>query len=141
MDARKIALLVARTRIAIGVAAIAAPGPAGRLMFGRDGERPGARLYARMLGGRDVALGLGVVIALDRGAPVRGWLEASALADGVDLVSGLLARDEIPPSTVAGVAASAGGAVLAGLWLSRALDPAPAASPGQPEAVVTGHTA
>ena len=141
MDPRDMALALARGRIALGAAALAAPGLAGRLMFGRDGSRPGTRLLARMVGGRDVALGLGVVIALDRGAPVRGWLEACALADGVDLVGCVLARDEIPRATFVNTVALAGGAVLAGIWLSRQLDPPPTALPGQPEAVATGHPA
>jgi hypothetical protein len=108
-------------------------------MFGRGGAGPGIKTLIRMLGGRDVVLGLGVVIALDRGAPVRGWLEAGAVADIVDLVACVLARDEMPRSAYLNTVALAGGSALAGLWLSRRLDPAPAADPGHPEAVVTGH--
>jgi peptide-methionine (R)-S-oxide reductase len=141
MDSRSAALALARGRIAVGIIALLAPGLAARAMFGRRGDRPGTRLFARMLGGRDLALGLGVVIALDRGAPVRGWLEAGALADGVDLAGTLLAREDLPASTVSATAAMAGGAAAAGLLLSRQLDPAPRAEPGQPEAIVTGHPA
>jgi len=139
MEPKDIAVALARGRIAIGAVALAAPGLAGRLMFGPDGSRPGTKLFARMLGGRDVALGLGVVIALDRGAPVRGWLEACSFADGVDLAGCLLARDEIPRATFVSTAALAGGAALVGIWLSRQLDPPPAATPGHPEAIATGH--
>ena len=92
-----------------------------------------------MLGGRDLALGLGVVIALDRGTPVRGWLEAGALADGLDFTAAVLARDEIPPLTFAVTAATSAGASLLGIWLSRRLDPAPSPDPGHPEAIATGH--
>lgn len=141
MEPRDIAVAIARGRIALGAAALAAPGLAGRAMLGRDGSRPGAQLFARMIGGRDIALGLGVVIALDRGAPVRGWLEASALADGVDLAGSLLAGDEIPRATLTGTVILAAGAALAQIWLSRQLDPPPSASPGHPEAVATGHPA
>ena len=139
MKPRDIAIAIARGRIALGATAIAAPGPAAGVMFGSDGSGPGARALARMLGGRDIALGLGVVIALDRGAPVRGWLEASALADGVDLVTCLLAGDEIPKATLVGTVVLAAGAALSQIWLSRELDPPPPASPGHPEAAVTGH--
>jgi hypothetical protein len=139
MEARDAAIALARGRIAFGVAALAAPGLAGRLMFGRDGSRHATRLLARMLGGRDLALGLGVVIALDRGAPVRGWLEAGALADGVDLAGCLVVRDEIPRPTFVGIAPLAAAAALAGIWLSRQLDPPPPAAPGHPEAIATGH--
>jgi hypothetical protein len=141
VEPRGLATSLARGRIAIGAAALAAPGLAGRVMFGRDGSRPGVRALARMLGGRDLVLGLGVIIALDRGAPVRGWLEACAVADTVDLVACTLARDQIPPATYCPTVALAGGAALAGLWLSRRLDPAPAAEPGHPEAIATGHPA
>src|SRR4051794_28495479 len=140
MEAKDVALALARGRIAIGAVALAAPGLAGRFMFGRDGSRPATKLLARMVGGRDLALGLGVVIALDRGAPVRGWLEAGALADVVDLVACVIARDEIPKATYVSTAAVAGGAALAGAWLSRRLDPPPTAAPGHPEAIATGHS-
>lgn len=139
MEPRDIAVAIARGRIALGASALLAPGLAGRLMFGRDASGSGPRLLARMIGGRDIALGLGVVIALDRGAPVRGWLEASALADSVDLASTLIVGDEIPRGTYVSIVASAVGAALAQIWLSRQLDPPPPATPGHPEAVATGH--
>ena len=141
MNPRELATAMARGRIALGAAAIAAPGVAGRVMFGRDGSHPGVKAFARMLGGRDLVLGLGVVIALDRGAPVRGWLEACAVADTVDLVACTVAREEIPRATYVNTVALAGAAALAGLWLSRRLDPPPAADPGHPEAIAAGHPA
>jgi hypothetical protein len=139
MEPRDLAVAISRGRIAVGAAALAVPGLAARAMFGRGAGR-GTAAFARMLGGRDVALGLGVVIALDRGAPVRGWLEACALADAVDLVSCLLAGDEMRRATVANIVALGGGAALAEVWLSRQLDPPPAAEPGHPEAIATGHS-
>jgi hypothetical protein len=139
MDPRDAALAIGRTRMAVGLAAFVAPGLVTRVMFGRGGDHPGGRLFARMLGGRDLALGLGVVIAVDRGAPLRGWLEAGALADAVDSIGALVARDDLPARTVSGAAAASGGAAIAGLWLSRQVHPPPAAEPGQPEAALTGH--
>ena len=141
MKPRDAATALARGRIAIGAAALAASGPGGRVMFGRDGSGPGMKTLIRMLGGRDLVLGLGVVIALDRGAPVRGWLEAGAVADTVDLVACVLARDEMPRAAYINTLVLAGGAALAGLWLSRRLDPPPASDPGHPEAIATGHPA
>jgi hypothetical protein len=93
-----------------------------------------------MLGARDIALGLGTVIALDRGKPVRGWIEGAALSDTADCISCVLAREEMP-SIAFGAAAGLGAAfAILGLFLSRRLDPAPPAHPGQPEAMVTGHS-
>jgi len=140
MEPREIAVALARGRIALGLAALAAPSAAAGVMFGRRAGR-GTIALTRMLGGRDLALGLGVVIALDRGAPVRGWLEACGLADSVDAVGCVLAHEEIPATTLTPTVAIAGASALVHAWLSRQLDPPPAASPGHPEAVATGHPA
>jgi hypothetical protein len=139
MEDAKLALLAARGRIAIGTAGLAVPGLAARVMGGRRGSEGVGPLFARMLGARDVALGLGTVIALDRGAPVRGWLEGSALADAVDCVACVVAREDMSPAVFGAAAGLGGVSAMLGIWLSRRLDPAPPAHPGQPEAIATGH--
>jgi hypothetical protein len=141
MDDATLAMSLARCRIAIGVAAVLTPGLATRVMGGRRGTAGIAPLFARMLGGRDIALGLGTVIALDRGKPVRGWLEGSALADTVDCVACVLARDEMAPSVFGAAAGLGAASAILGTFLSRRLDPPPSPQPGQPEAVATGHSA
>lgn len=139
MDDAALAMSVARGRIAIGLAAVVSPRLATRVMSRRSAPEGVAPLFARMLGARDVALGLGTVIALDRGAPVRGWLEGSALADAADCVAALLARNEMSPMAFRATAGLGGASALVGAFLSRRLDPPPSPHPGQPEAVVTGH--
>ena len=139
MDGASVAISLARGRIAIGVAAVVAPRLATRVM-GSGRSEPIAPLFARMLGGRDVALGLGTIIALDRGKPVRGWLEGAALADAVDCVSCVLAREDMKPRAFGAAAGLGAASALFGIVLSRRLDPPPAAHPGQPEAVATGHS-
>jgi hypothetical protein len=124
MEARDLAVCLASGRIAIGVVSLLAPGLVGRTMAGRDGSEGGTRLFARMVGGRDLGLGLGLLVALNRGAPVRGWLEASAVVDGIDATACLLARDHIRRRVFPGaVGLAAAGAVLSA-WLARELDPA-----------------
>src|SRR5579859_1613665 len=137
MEDATLALTAARGRIAVGAAAVVAPRLVTRLMAGKVKPHSIAPVFARMLGARDMALGLGTVIALDRGKPVRGWLEGSALADTVDCIASLLARDAMSP--LAARATASIGAASAGLavFLARRLDPPPA-TPGQPEAVATG---
>ena len=126
MDGRDVAVSLAAGRIAIGVVSLLAPRLVGRTMTGREGPAGGTSLFARMVGARDFGLGLGVLIALNRGAPARGWLETSALVDGIDAAACVLARDHIRRSVFPGaVGLAATGAVLSG-WLSR-LDPAPRA--------------
>jgi hypothetical protein len=139
MNDATLAMSVARGRIVVGLAALVCPRLAVRVLGGRRDPRGIAPPLARMLGGRDVALGLGTVIALDRGKPVRGWLEGAALADAVDCAACLLAREEMPAGVCAIAAGLGGTAAAVGLLLSRRLDPAPPAHPGQPEAVATGH--
>lgn len=138
MDDAQVALALARTRIAIGLAAVVTPGLAARVLSGRSpsGIEP---LLARMLGARDLTLGLGTVIALDRGAPVRGWIEACAFSDAADCLASLLARKRMSSRVFAGTVALAAGSAGFGAYLSRRLDPAPPAHPHQPEAVLTGH--
>ena len=140
MEPREIALLHARSRIAVGAALVAAPGLAGRMWIGEDASARSVKALTRAVGARDLVLGLGVAIALDRGGPVRGWLEGCAVADTVDLVATVLAGDSIPASSRRGVMAVGGLSALLCGWLSRALDEPPPASAVQgPEAALTGH--
>jgi len=140
VDSRDVALAQARGRIAVGIAMLVAPGLAARPWIGDDADRPAVKVITRGFGGRDLALGLGVVIALDRGAPVRGWLEAGALADVGDFVGTLLAGGSIADSARKGVAALAAGSALTAIGLSRALDQ-PSDRVSAPEATLTGHPA
>ena len=138
MDDAQLALTVARARIGIGLTLVIAPGISARMMSGRKAtgiEPP----LTRMLGARDLMLGLGAVIALDRGAPVRGWIEASAGADVADSVACVLARSRMSPRAFSGTLGIASGAAVLGAYLSRRLDPPPPAHPNQPEAALTGH--
>lgn len=122
MEARTLARLVAGARTAIGIALFVAPATAGRGWIGRSVEDAGTRMAVRGLGARDVAIGVGMLAALEGdGSPDR-WLEAGAVADLADAASAVLARDERPSSTVLGTVAVAGGAAALALWLRGKLD-------------------
>jgi hypothetical protein len=140
MEPRDLAIAQARGRMAFGAAFVLAPGLAARGWVGADALRPGAKVLCRALGARDLALGLGVVIAIDRGAPVRGWLEGSALADAMDFVATLRAGDSLPPAGRWGVLALAGGSAAVAAWLARTVDSEGEGLAGMtPEAAITGH--
>ncbi len=130
MKERDLAVSLASGRIAIGVVSVLAPGFVGRTMTGRDGSEGGTRLFARMVGARDLGLGLGLLVALNRGAPVRGWLEASAVVDGIDATACLLARDHIRTSVFPGALGLAAAGALLSARLARQLDPAQSAPSG-----------
>jgi hypothetical protein len=94
----------------------------GRAMMGPDGDLGGARLFLRVVGARDLALGIGVLVALDRDAPMNGWLRATAVVDGLDAAGCLFARRHLRPTVLpAAAAAATAGALLSG-WLAGQLD-------------------
>jgi hypothetical protein len=122
MGPRDLAVGLAGARIAIGVVSLLAPGLVGRAMMGRKGNLGGTRLFLRVVGARDLALGIGVLAALDRDAPVRGWLRASAVVDGLDAAGCLVARHHLRPTVFPAAAGAATvGALLSG-WLAGELD-------------------
>jgi hypothetical protein len=126
--------------MAFGGLLIAAPALAARGWIGDDAERPAVKVLGRALGVRDAVLGLGIAVAIDRGAPVRGWLEAAAVSDAVDLAATLLAGDAIPDRGRKLVAAIAAGSTVLCAALARALDEPPAEHEvSVPEAHLTGH--
>jgi hypothetical protein len=140
MDPRDRALLHARLRIAVGAAFVLFPSLAGRMWIGSDASRRPVKVLARAFGARDLAIGLGVVIALDRGAPVRGWIEAGALSDGIDTVATLLAGRSIHPAIRWPALAVGASSTATGVRLAPEFQHAPEPIPGQtPEAVFTGH--
>jgi hypothetical protein len=127
MERRNVAAVLARGRIAIGVVSLLAPGLVARTMTGRDGSRGATSLFVGMLGARDVALGFGLLRALDHDASARGWLEASALVDGIDVAACLLARHHMRTIVLPGAVGLAASGALLSAWLSRRLDPPPPA--------------
>jgi hypothetical protein len=102
---------IAISRIALGIAALLAPGLVGRA-FG-IGDAPGTRTAARYLGGRDLAIGLGMLLGRRRGQ-ARGWFEAAALVDAIDTAASVRAIS-------AGVMTRAHGTLVVALTSSSAL--------------------
>jgi hypothetical protein len=126
MEERDLALNLARGRIAFGVVSLLAPGLVARTMAGGGESEGGLRLFVRMVGARDLAVGLGLQIALNREAPTRGWLEASAVIDGIDAAACMLARHHLRRGVFPGILGLAATGALLSAWLARRLDPPPA---------------
>jgi hypothetical protein len=121
-DARRYTRWIAGLRVAIGVTAMVAPGVVTRPWLGRDVNRPPDRLLVRSVGARDAALGLGAIFAMDRGGPVRAWLEAGGLADAGDLLGALLAFRSLPRLGRWSLLAATSGAVAAAGVLAPSVD-------------------
>ena len=94
---RLLATGLALNRVAFGVRFLVQPGPAGRVWIGRAARRDENQVFGRALGGRDLALGLGALLALQRDdMSAQPWLAAHAVSDGTDLVATWLARGSLP---------------------------------------------
>ena len=123
MDPATIARAAAGARVAIGVALLAAPGPAAKRWLGEVSEEPGAQVAISGLGGRDLAIGLGTLWALGgRKRAPRAWLIASAGADAADLIGTLRSRRGLSTAAMVGTVAVAGGSAALHAWLRSELD-------------------
>ena len=115
---RRGAVAVAAGRVALGLTALAWPAGPARPWVGPSADDLAARVFGRALGARDLALGLGALAALRRPGPDPGpataWVAAGALSDALDVAASLASWRELPRVTRWLVAASAGGAALAG---------------------------
>jgi hypothetical protein len=120
---RRGAVALAAARTAIGVVALASPPLVGRPWVGAAAEGAPGRVLARALGGRDLALGLGALAALGQfplagtsysGSAAGLWVGMGAMADSMDLLATAIAWRQLPPAGRWLVAASAGGAAVAG---------------------------
>jgi hypothetical protein len=115
---RRGAVAVAAARVALGLTALAWPSVPARPWVGAAADDLAARVFGRALGGRDVALGLGALAALQRPAAEPGsacaWVAAGALSDALDVAASAASWPELPRITRWLVAASAGGAALTG---------------------------
>jgi len=118
---------VAAGRVALGLAALAWPSVPARPWVGAAADDLAARVFGRALGGRDIALGLGALMALQRPAAEPGsacaWVAAGALSDALDVVASLSSWRELPRRSRWLVAVSAGGAALAGAAGALAVRP------------------
>lgn len=112
---------VGMLRTLIGVGALAAPQSVGRVLLAEP-HHAGARVLLRMFAGREIALGVGQLLAARRGpAAARGWIEAGALADGVDVIALAGSGRALRPWPRWGGAASALSATVAAVLLARGL--------------------
>jgi hypothetical protein len=120
MDARTVATGYSLGRAVIGAALVAVPSKAAEGWVGPEADLPATQVMARALGIRDLAIGVGTLHAL-RGGDPTAWLVAGIASDAVDFGATVAAGRALPPTGRFGVAAIAGGAVLTGLAVLRAL--------------------
>jgi hypothetical protein len=125
-DPRTIAVFLARGRVVFGLVALVLPGVLARLVLGSSSAP--ARALLRMVGIRDIALGIGAITNLKEQRQDAEWVSMGALSDGGDALAFLLAPIGI--RRVTNGLFSAGAAAL-GLAVSRQLADARVAVPEQ----------
>jgi hypothetical protein len=114
---RLLAGALAVNRTAFGTKYLVQPRSAGDSWIGRAARAPGTQVIVRSQGARDIALGLGALVALLRGreGEARAWMAAHALADGADTAATWVARDRLPASQARLALAIAGASTAAAI--------------------------
>jgi hypothetical protein len=119
--ARQMALAIGATRVGVGMAAFFATRPFLRSMGFGESDATG-RTFAKVLGGRDLAMGSLTLAVRDDPSALRAVVLASSLLDLADSAAfGVAAANlETRRPGIVGVF-SGGSAALAGLWAWRRL--------------------
>ena len=84
-------------RAVLGAAMVVAPGAITRLWMDVGATRE-TQILGRTHGVRDIALGAGLVWAIDRGEPAQAWMAGAALSDVVDAGATLSQWKTLPPT-------------------------------------------
>ncbi|WP_245623108.1 hypothetical protein [Spirillospora albida] len=103
---------VARGRLALGLAALAAPKATVKLIGMGGGADAGRDYLARVFGAREIALGAGYLLSGREGRRLLARL--GLVADVLDTASGLRTRGAVPLRASAGATAIAAGAAAVG---------------------------
>jgi hypothetical protein len=121
--ARNLLLAIAATRIGIGAGTLLATQPALRALGFSDADAAG-RVLARLVGGRDVALGA-LVLVTSRDPKAMRWTGlAAAAVDATDAISlGQAARHKGMGRAGGLGALSGAAAAIAGLWAGQRIRP------------------
>jgi hypothetical protein len=117
LDTRSTALVLVRSRAVVGLVLVFVPGLAGWLWFGDHSSR--TRALLRMVGVRDLILGVGALTTVKEGTQDAEWVGMGAIADAVDGIVTLTAPGIPARGRLVGPVAL--GAAVLGIKLSREL--------------------
>lgn len=104
------------TRIVIGVALVIDPSALGRALGVADPQRSAP--LGRLLAARELAIGIGTLLAWRRGRDEELWLTAQAISDGSDTIAFAAATlaGRVPPGRGWAMAAFAASGVIGESW-------------------------
>lgn len=113
-------------RTLLGLVATASPSLVARPWIGGEAaELFGNRVLGRALGGRDLALGLGLLATAAKGGPTRAWVEAGVLSDLIDAGITVAAAPRLPATGRWLVLGSAAGAACVGVAAAWSMSSSP----------------
>jgi len=128
---RRAAQAIAWGRVGLGSAALVAPLVVTRPWVGESADTPSARLLARTLGGRDLALGVGALRALSRSdEEARPWVALAGVSDAVDALATVMAFAWLPRRTRWVILGASVGASLVSIRAATGLDTGVHSGPG-----------
>lgn len=122
MEDRDLARLLAWTRIGIGAVTALMPSAFVRAWTGRAQPAFPTNMLGKGFGARELAIGVGLLTALESGGNVKPWLLASAAADAGDAVGTLGSWGELGSLRALGLLAVEVGAAVIGFSLAESLD-------------------
>ena len=122
MDDRELARMLGVGRVVIGLTLVLAPRRSVQGYVGEADPSFASQMFARGMGARDIAIGTGLLVALENDGEVARWLEAGALSDAGDFLSTLANLRELPTWRKLAWLLTAGSATFLGLRLAGALD-------------------
>jgi hypothetical protein len=96
MNEKEMARILGLVRAGLGVLGFLAPTKTIRSWIGQEAKPYPTNMIMRGFAARDAAIGIGLLAALENDGPVRGWLEASVLADLGDAVGTLASWKDLP---------------------------------------------
>ena len=109
-------------RCDIVISALVAPSLPARPWVGKnEARRTSVKLFARTLGGRDLALGIGAMFAPNTGRELSSWVALGALADAGDCLATIVAFKELPKRSRWLILALTLGAALVGVAMGLVL--------------------
>ena len=121
-DERELARLLGLGRMVIGATMLLMPRQAVKRYMGEEDPSWTAAMAMRGLGARDIALGTGLMVALEEDGDVARWLEAGAISDAGDFLATLSNFRELPSLRRFLWLLTAGSSTYLGLKLAGALD-------------------
>ena len=122
MTDKEMARALGLVRVALGAVGVLAPKKLMRAWIGQEAKPYPTNMVVRGLAVRDVALGVGLLAALEKDGETRGWLEAMALSDLGDAVGTLGSWKDLPGFRRLGLLAMEIGSAAVGMQLAAALD-------------------